>query len=324
MTESAPTDLDAKGVSHPSFFRYRKVGERYVVTNLAGEYAVLSADDFAAFSEGTLDRESDAFLTLRARSFIRDEIDPEDLRQKAARRKRFVGEGPGLHIVVVTGRCNETCVYCHASRHDLADLAKDMTAETADATVDLIFETTSSGLTIEFQGGEPLVNFDIVQRIVARAKEKNERAGKALDFTLVSNLAAMDDEKLEFLMENRVQVCTSIDGPPALHNKQRILPGGDSFTVTEEWIKKINQGYIDRGLDPETYHVEALLTTTKGALSQPTEIVDVYRSASPRAPRTRSATAPTSTWRSTDRLSLTSSSSIARDITSWSGTRRSS
>src|SRR6185312_6770317 len=64
--------------------------------------------------------------------------------------------------------------------------------------------------------------------------------------------------------------------PAALHTKQRILVGGNSHAIACRWIERINKAYIDIGLDPSLYHVEALLTTTREALKIPREIVDTY------------------------------------------------
>jgi His-Xaa-Ser system radical SAM maturase HxsB len=184
--------------------------------------------------------------------------------------------GPNLHIVVVTLRCNETCVYCHASRADMTATHTDMTPETADKSVEAIFKTTSPSVTIEFQGGEPLVAFDIVKHIIEKARQVNETAGKHLEFTMVSNLSLLDDAKLEYLVKNKVQICTSIDGPEHLHDKQRKLPGLSAHQAATTAIRKVNEAYKSMGLDPTLYHVEALLTTTRDALPKWKEIVDTY------------------------------------------------
>jgi hypothetical protein len=191
-------------------------------------------------------------------------------------RKRFVHHGPNLHMAIVTLRCNETCVYCHASRADMDAVHTDMTRETAERTVDFIFKTTSPFVTIEFQGGEPLVNFPVVQHLIEYALDKNRSAGKQLEFTMVSNLALMDDAKLEYLLGKRVQLCTSIDGPAPLHDKQRVLPMASSFDHASRWIKRVNDAYAAAGLDPTLYHVEALLTTTRATLPLWKEVVDTY------------------------------------------------
>jgi sulfatase maturation enzyme AslB (radical SAM superfamily) len=130
-----------------------------------------------------------------------------------------------------------------------------MSKETAEKTIDQILSGTSPAVTIEFQGGEPLVNFEVVKHTIEYALAQNESVGKTIEFTMVSNLSMMTEEKLEYLIEHRVQICTSIDGP---------------------WIKRINVAYEKMGLDPTLYHVEALLTTTAATLPLWKEVVDTY------------------------------------------------
>ena len=259
-----------------AFFRFRRVGARYLVTNQVGQYHLLEPAEFEAYVEGRLDPSTPVYEALREKNFIRAEVDVDDLAQRLANRQRFLHYGPNLHIAVVTLRCNETCVYCHASRANMDQTSTDMTPEVAEKMVDVIFKTSSPWITIEFQGGEPLVNFPVVQHVIEYAKKKNETVGKSLEFTMVSNLSLMTEEKLAYLLENKVQLCTSIDGPQALHNKQRVLPGGNAFAHATKWIKRINEAYGEMGLDTSLYHVEALLTTTKEALKYPKEIVDTY------------------------------------------------
>jgi len=152
----------------------------------------------------------------------------------------------------------------------------DMSTETAEKTVDLILKTTSPSITIEFQGGEPLVAYPLVQHVIEYAREKNREVGKQLEFTMVSNLSLLDEEKLAWLVENRVQICTSIDGPQHIHDRQRILPGSSAFKNATHWIRRINEAYKEKGLDPTLYHVEALLTTTRATLPHWKEVVDTY------------------------------------------------
>ncbi len=275
----------ATDVSAPAFFRFRKLpgSDRVVVTNLEGNWAVLSSSDFRAFVSGTLDPSSSTYATLRERNFLKAHHDVDAARARIERRRQHLDRGPILHMMIVTLRCNETCVYCHASRADMDAVHTDMSAEVADASVDLAFETTSPSLTIEFQGGEPLVNFPIVQRICERAKKKSQETGKTVELTMVSNLSLMDEEKLAYLLEHKVQICTSIDGPHDLHDKQRKLPladgnGGSAYKVAEHWIRRINEAYVAAGLDPHLYHVEALLTTTRASLERWKEVVDTFAS----------------------------------------------
>jgi His-Xaa-Ser system radical SAM maturase HxsB len=260
----------------PAYFRFREVAGRVVITNPEGSFLILTQDEFAKFAAGDVAPDSELYARLKGGNFVRAERDAAKAADLLARRKQFLHYGPNLHMIVVTLRCNETCVYCHASRADMDAVHTDMTPEIGERTVDLIFETTSPFVTIEFQGGEPLVNFPVVQHIIEYALNKNETAGKQLEFTMVSNLALMDEAKLDYLLDHKVQICTSIDGPRDLHDKQRKLPMASAFDNSTKWIAHINEAYGKKGLDPTLYHVEALLTTTRETLPRWKEIVDTY------------------------------------------------
>jgi uncharacterized protein len=266
-----------------AFFRYRQIGEKVVLTNQEGNFLVVSQDDFRKFAEGTVEKSSPLYQKLAERNFVRAELDVAKAADRIRTRKNFLTTGPNLHIIVVTLRCNETCVYCHASRADMDAVNTDMTKELAEKTVDQILRSTNSRVTIEFQGGEPLVNFPVVKHIIEYALEKNLAVNKQIEFTMVSNLSLMDEEKLAFLLKHKVQMCTSIDGPEHLHDKQRKLPGLSAHKASTYWIKRINEAYVELGLDPTLYHVEALLTTTAATLEQWKEVVDTYVSLGCRA-----------------------------------------
>ncbi|MCC6214548.1 MAG: His-Xaa-Ser system radical SAM maturase HxsB [Polyangiaceae bacterium] len=255
-------------------FRFRAIGGKVLLTSYFGDWLFVTEEEFAALYRGELPAGLEP--RLAERRFLRDRVHAGDLRARLLERQRFLDWGPLLHIFVVTLRCNETCVYCHASRAEMDRVDTDMSRETAERSVDLALSSTSPRITIEFQGGEPLANFPIVEHVVKYGIERNRAFGKELEFTMVTNLSLMTEEKLEFLIQNKVQICTSIDGPENLHNKQRVLVGDNSYRVAARWIERINQRYVELGLDPVLYHVEALLTTTRPALDLPREIVDTY------------------------------------------------
>jgi His-Xaa-Ser system radical SAM maturase HxsB len=257
-------------------FKHRAILDKVLVTNTEGNFLLLDGGEFTSFLEGTVAPGSSLYSRLAERNFVRAEANLNKIAERMRARRGFMHYGPNLHIVVVTLRCNETCVYCHASRADMTATHTDMTPETADKSVEAIFKTTSPSVTIEFQGGEPLVAFDIVKHIIEKARQVNETAGKHLEFTMVSNLSLLDDAKLEYLVTNKVQICTSIDGPEHLHDKQRKLPGLSAHKAATTAIRKVNEAYKSMGLDPTLYHVEALLTTTRDALPKWKEIVDTY------------------------------------------------
>lgn len=263
--------------------RMRPIADKILLTNQEGRWILLEREELEAYARGKIDEGTELFTRLKERNFLRDHYDVKAAVEMMRARRGFLHFGPNLHILVITLRCNETCVYCHSSRADMDAVHTDMPAEIIEKSIDLVLKTTSPYVTIEFQGGEPLVNFEGVKHAIAYALEKNKAIGKELEFTMVSNLSLMDEEKLRYLVEHRVQICTSIDGPSDLHDKQRKLPTMSAHAMASKWIERINRAYEEMGLDPTLYRVEALLTTTRATLARPKEVVDGYISLGCRA-----------------------------------------
>lgn len=259
-------------------FRQRTVDGAVLLTNDFGEHLFVEPEQYRALMHGDVANDDPLRQQLKARNFLARELDRDAIVARMRDKYRFLRAGPSLHIFVVTLRCNHTCQYCHASRARMDQTEVDMSIETAERCVDFAFETTSPSLTIEFQGGEPLANWPVVEHIIEYARQKNALAGKSLMFALVTNLTLMDEEKLAYLIDRRVQLCTSLDGPADLHDGQRIWKDGHSHDTTVDWIRRINQHYIDAGLDPNLYHIEALPTITKQTLARGNELVDHYAS----------------------------------------------
>src|SRR6202022_4255004 len=107
----------------------------------------------------------------------------------------FLQQVTPLHIFVVTLRCEHSCPYCQVSRQSTDRSRFDMSEETAMRALDIAFASPAARIKIEFQGGEPLLNFPMIKTIVAAAKS---RSGKKVDFVIASNLALLDDVVLDF------------------------------------------------------------------------------------------------------------------------------
>src|SRR5450755_619932 len=170
---------------------------KYVATNEVGQYVVLGRDELQAFAAHTLQPDSAIFKTLKARHFLFDEgsraaVDLLALkyRTRAERLSWFTG----LHILVVTLRCDHSCHYCQVSRQTEDRVNFDMTRSHADKALAFAFRSPSPNIKLEFQGGEPLLNFELIRYVVERAEQLNTAAQRNLAFVIASNLSRLTPE----------------------------------------------------------------------------------------------------------------------------------
>ena len=251
---------------------HRLTDSTCLCVNMVGEHIRLSGDDLLKLVDGAVSHSDDIYNELKSKHFIMDadsSVALDLLSLKYRTKQHRVSQFTALHIFVVTLRCDYTCKYCQVSRRMEGDDAFDMSQETAIEALKLAFMSPSRALKIEFQGGEPLLNLDLIKFIVATAKEMNVVENRELQFVITSNLTFVNDEILAFCDTHEIFLSTSLDGPESLHNKNRPRPGKDGYEKTVAGIKK-----IQAHLGPDK--VSALMTTTSDALSQPMEIIDEY------------------------------------------------
>ena len=255
---------------------FREIGDQVLVTNEAGRFAFMRPDQFTDLLSGKLrEKDPDLWGRLSEKGFVDGPGVREKLVEALASRSTHLTSGPTLHIMILTLRCNQTCRYCQASRRPMSSEGWDMSEETAHRALDIIFQSPAPNLTIEFQGGEPLANFDRLVQVVREARARASKTGRRLYLSLVTNLSLMTTERLEFLLDNDVMICTSLDGPAELHDFNRPMAGSSSHAVTVEWIRRIQDAYRRRG-QPDA-QINALLTVSRKTLDHdPREILDEY------------------------------------------------
>lgn len=275
VLDAAVPDRDMRGAAD-GWFRFKPLGGKVLLTNDLGDYTFVAAGDFEKLTGGQIPQDHPVRRKLADGGFLIPQLDVERAVERYRQRTWYVGSPPFLHIVIPTLRCNTSCVYCHAGRAPMADRTTDMSLKTAKDVVDMIFRTPSRNLSVEFQGGEPLANFEAIRFMVEYGEELNRSEKRTLQFLLVSNLSLMDEAKMQFLLDHDVLMCTSIDGPQPLHDANRRLPGASAYARALQWVKKIHGRYKAMGRDLDVWHVDALLTTSRRSLSMPTEIVDTY------------------------------------------------
>ena len=253
-------------------FRFERTGRHYLVSNMAGDFIRLSDEELTHIVElrvrpgdGLYEKAYAAHLISGANQKAQRQLLAFRLRSRLA----FLRETTPLHIFVVTLRCEHSCPYCQVSRQSTDRSRFDMSEETARNALDIAFESPAVRIKIEFQGGEPLLNFPLISTIVSAAKAKAATADKKVDFVIASNLALLDETILAFCKENDVLLSTSLDGPADLHNKNRPRPGGNSHELATTGIRR-----AQTALGRE--RVGALMTTTEASLERVEDIVEEY------------------------------------------------
>ncbi|HRY52936.1 MAG TPA: His-Xaa-Ser system radical SAM maturase HxsB [Candidatus Portnoybacteria bacterium] len=275
--------IDLKKIKYDKlgFFRFKKIGQRYLLTNDEGGYIFLEEKEFNDFLTGKIARTSELGSKLAEKRFFKEDVNLMQAAQGYRYKKSFLFSGPALHILVVTSRCNHKCIYCHASAKGIeASSDWDMTPAIARKSLEMMFKTTSPSVVIEFQGGEPLVNWPVVKLVIEEAKSLAKVSGKKLELRLVSNFSLMDDDKYQFLIKNKVSICTSLDGPKEVHNKNRIFidgkKTGDSHSHVIKWLKRFNRDYPKNEKKGYIWRAGALITISRFSLPYYKEIIDEY------------------------------------------------
>lgn len=257
-------------------FRFDRWSDgRVFLSNDTGEYALLSEIEFQSIMGRNLDGQENLYKSLKSKFFIVGQGASANLDLMASKyrtKKSFIEEFSKLHIFVTSIRCNLSCPYCQVSRKniDVSCTAYDMSKEVLDASIKVMLETPSKYVTMEFQGGEPLSDFELVKYGVLKAKELNKKYNKKISFVICTNLTLLEDSSLEFLRDHEVMISTSLDGPELLHNANR--PSIDKKPTYETVIDNIKkcQSYLGRD------SVSALMTTTRKSLACPEDIVDEF------------------------------------------------
>lgn len=233
-----------------------------------GDYCFLTDNEYRALQSGTL--RGDRLDDMYAKHIVASGPASRRLTEAKIRtRKAFLREGPALHIFVVTLRCDHGCPYCQVSRRGEGCDAYDMTDEAADASVDRIFESSARHLTVEFQGGEPLLASSRIRQIVERIEARNAHEARTITYTITSTLHHLTDDILDFFRRHRFQVSTSLDGPAVLHDANRPIPSRDGHRRTVSGIARAREAL---GHDA----VSALTTLTRASLDEPQAIIDEY------------------------------------------------
>ncbi len=155
----------------------------------------------------------------------------------------------------VAHTCNLNCSYCFASQGKYHGERALMSFEVGKRALDFLIENsgTRRNLEVDFFGGEPLMNWDVVKELVAYARVQEKIHNKIFRFTLTTNGMLIDDDVIEFSNREMSNVVLSLDGRPEVHDRLRVdyMGRGSYDTIVpkfQEFVKRRGgKNYYMRG-----------------------------------------------------------------------------
>ena len=155
----------------------------------------------------------------------------------------------------VAHTCNLTCEYCFASQGKYQGERGLMSFEVGKQALDFLIAHSGSrrNLEVDFFGGEPLMNWDVVKRLVAYGREQEKLHNKKFRFTLTTNGMLIDDDVIEFANKEMHNVVLSLDGRKEVHDHLRKTASGKgSYDIIVPKFQKLvesrgGKGYYVRG-----------------------------------------------------------------------------
>ncbi len=163
---------------------------------------------------------------LRAAGKLFTEDTFEDLAGKFKERSAGVVKALCLHIAHT---CNLNCSYCFASQGKYNGERAIMSFEVGKQALDFLVANSKGrrNLEVDFFGGEPLMNFEVVKKLVAYARKIEKDAGKNFRFTLTTNGVLIDDDVIDFANREMSNVVLSLDGRREVHDRYRVDYAGN-------------------------------------------------------------------------------------------------
>ena len=155
----------------------------------------------------------------------------------------------------VAHTCNLNCEYCFAAQGKYHGKDAVMSFEVGKAALDFLVRNSGThvNLEVDFFGGEPLMNFDVVKELVAYARSIEKDAGKNFRFTLTTNGMLIDDDVIDFANRECHNVVLSLDGRRDIHDSSRrdYLGNGSYDKIVPKFKKLVDsrggKGYYMRG-----------------------------------------------------------------------------
>ena len=223
---------------------YETTEKEELIAKILEKYPAVSKDEVEECLAQILE------LKQAGKLFTPDTFAPiaDTLKQKTA----GVVKALCLHVAHT---CNLNCAYCFAGQGEYQGERGLMSYEVGKQALDFLIENSKGrrNLEVDFFGGEPLMNFDVVKRLVAYAREREKECGKNFRFTLTTNGVLIDDDVIDFSNKEMSNVVLSLDGRKEIHDRYRVdYAGNGSWDRIVPKFQKLveargNKNYYMRG-----------------------------------------------------------------------------
>ena len=252
-------------------FNFKKLEDKILVTNDCGAYKFLSTEEFNTFiTSPDLLEDSLKYSLVENGVFVPDSISdiPEKVTNRMSTAKAHIVHPTRRFIIVVNANCNCDGIYCQAAtQKPNRSIRRCMKPSIIFRIMDFILASGIRDITIEFQGGEPLISFEVIRDGLLYLKSK---ASSRINLTcsVVTNLSLLTDEMAKFFKTHDISVSFSLDCSREVHeHNRRIGHPNRSFDAVEKGIAILDRYGVQSG---------AIQTTSRFSLMHSRDIVDEY------------------------------------------------
>lgn len=165
---------------------------------------------------------------------------------------KIINRGVNFLILQTTQQCNFKCRYCLYTRDNNINRTHnniEMSWNVAKKSVDFLFDHSKDAklVKISFYGGEPLLNFELIKKVVEYAE--NRFVTKNIDFQMTNNGSLINKDVAIFLIEHNFHIMISLDGPPNIQNKHRKFyeNGNDTYDIVKhniDIVRELSETYF--------------------------------------------------------------------------------
>jgi uncharacterized protein len=247
-------------------YNVRQIKDKVLLTNRIGDWDVLSQQEYNALNKALVSRDliqrlADLKLVLYG------DNQTSILPAWKSFNNSIDQNGPRLHIIHLTQRCNLGCSYCHSAAIPLDKKGRDLSSVNALNIVSFILKSPSKFISVNFQGGEPTLMPHLIDEIMTGLlSDKN----KIITASITTNGTNLTEDVIEVLSKYNIGISVSLDGPEEIHDSLRINRDGSGSWQQVMNGRKLLQEHPNLNLSG------SILVLSKDTIHRVTEVIDEY------------------------------------------------